>query len=66
MVLCHSIQETAAILASWRDVPYEELTYQAAALNHQAWSLELPHRGEDLYPKLRFAVAPCGNPPAVP
>jgi alpha-galactosidase len=54
--LCHSVQGTAGMLAKWADVPYNELDYVCAGINHQAWYLELKHKNKDLYPKLRKVV----------
>src|SRR6185295_10504888 len=34
-------------------VPYEEVRYVAAGINHQAWFLEFKRGEEDLYPRLR-------------
>lgn len=51
--LCHSVQGTAHLLAGYCGVPFEELTYLAAGINHQAWFLRLEHHGRDLYPVLR-------------
>jgi len=50
--LCHSVQQTARLLAGYCEVPDDELTYWVAGINHQAWFLTLEHRGEDLYPRL--------------
>ena len=41
------------MLAEWLDVPYDELVYTCAGVNHQAFYLRLEHNGEDLYPRLR-------------
>jgi alpha-galactosidase len=54
--LCHSVQGTAMMLAKWIDVPYEEVDYVCAGINHQAWYLDFSRRGEDLYPRLRAAI----------
>jgi alpha-galactosidase len=54
--LCHSVQETAAMLARWIGAPREELTYRCAGLNHQAWFLDLRWKGADAYPLLREAI----------
>ena len=54
--LCHSVQGTAAMLAQWAGVPYEELNYLCAGVNHQAFFLRLEHRGKDLYPILRKKI----------
>lgn len=51
--LCHSVQGTAAYLARLIGVPYEEVTYVCAGLNHMAFYLRFERRGEDLYPYLR-------------
>ena len=57
--LCHSIQGTSEQLARHVGIPYDELAYWVAGINHQAWFLQLRHhtyRGEDLYPRLRAAM----------
>jgi alpha-galactosidase len=51
--LCHSVQSTSRRLAAYLQVPYEELRWQCAGINHLAWFTELTHRGVDLYPRLR-------------
>ena len=55
--LCHSVQGTAGMLAKWVGVPYAELDYTCAGINHLSWYLKLEHKGTDLYPRLRKAVA---------
>lgn len=50
--LCHSIQSTSRKLAELAEVPYEELEWQSAGINHMAWFTTLKHNGEDLYPRL--------------
>lgn len=47
--LCHSVQGTSHLLARYADVPYEELEWQCAGINHLAWFTTLRHRGRDLY-----------------
>ena len=54
--LCHSVQGTSEMLARWVGVPYDEVTYRVAGINHQAWFLEFRRGQEDLYPRLRQAV----------
>jgi alpha-galactosidase len=54
--LCHSVQGTAMMLAGWIDVPYGEVDYVCAGINHQAWYLSFRRAGEDLYPRLRAAI----------
>jgi len=51
--LCHSVQGTAWQLAQYMDVPFKELTYRCAGINHMAFYLELKHNGQDAYPLLR-------------
>ncbi len=55
--LCHSVQGTAQMLANWVGVPEQELDYLCAGINHLAWYLKLEHKGQDLYPRLKKAVA---------
>jgi|LSQX01.3.fsa_nt_gb alpha-galactosidase len=54
--LCHSVQGTAAMLAGWAGVPFGELDYLCAGINHLSWYLKLEHKGEDIYPILRNKV----------
>ncbi len=54
--LCHSIQLTAAILANYMEIPFPELRYQAAGINHICWFLKLTHQGKDVYPFLFEAM----------
>jgi alpha-galactosidase len=51
--LCHSVPNTAEVLAGFIDAPPEELRYWWAGINHQAWFLKLEWRGQDAYPLLR-------------
>ena len=55
--LCHSVQGTAQLLASYCGVPYEETGHWAAGVNHQAWMLRFEWRGQDMYPVLREKMA---------
>jgi alpha-galactosidase len=50
--LCHSVYWTVRGLADLLGVPYEEIVYRSAGVNHQAWILRLEHEGVDLYPRL--------------
>jgi alpha-galactosidase len=54
--LCHSVQGTSELLAEWVGVPYNEVTYRVAGINHQAWFLEFRRGAEDLDGRLREAV----------
>lgn len=51
--LCHSVQHTSIQLSVYLGVPYPELNYVCAGINHMAWFMELSRQGEDLYPRLR-------------
>ncbi len=51
--LCHSIQNTSAELAKYIGVPYDEITYSVAGINHMAWFLKFEWRGKDAYPLLK-------------
>ena len=50
--LCHSVQHTTRQLAAYVGVPYEETSFLAAGVNHQAFVLEFVQAGRDLYPLL--------------
>lgn len=51
--LCHSVQGTSHLLAKYAGVPYPEMQWQCAGINHLAWFTECTHKGRDLYPRLR-------------
>jgi len=55
--LCHSVQGTSRQLARYMGVPYDQLGYRVAGINHMAWFLELTKPAgaggrEDAYPRL--------------
>ena len=54
--LCHSVQGASHSLAGWSNVPYHELRWRCAGVNHLAWFTEVSHRGKDLYPRLKARV----------
>jgi alpha-galactosidase len=54
--LCHSVQWTTRELAELVGVPYEQVTYLGAGVNHQAWILRFERDGESLYPLLDAAI----------
>jgi alpha-galactosidase len=58
--LCHSVQNTTRELAELVGVPYDEVSYLGAGVNHQAWILQFEREGQDLYPLLDTAIA--GDP----
>ena len=51
--LCHSVQNTTQMLAKHLEIPYSEISFKSAGINHQAWLLEFKRDGEDLYPRIR-------------
>ena len=55
--LCYSVQGTAAELARDIGVPYEEINYLCAGINHMAFYLKFERDGEDLYPLIRQVIA---------
>ncbi|MEU7853983.1 alpha-glucosidase/alpha-galactosidase [Nonomuraea sp. NPDC049141] len=55
--LCHSVYWTMRDLSDLVGVPFEEVTYRAAGVNHQAWVLRFEHDGADLYPRLDALIA---------
>lgn len=51
--LCHSVQGTSEMLAGWLGVPYSEVIFRCAGINHQAFFLTFRRGDEDLYPEVR-------------
>lgn len=54
--LCHSVQGTAEALAEDIGVPYNEINYLCAGINHMAFYLHFERNGVDLYPQIRKAM----------
>ena len=54
--LCHSVQATTRRLAELSGVPFEEVTFLGAGINHQAFILRFERDGESLYPLLDEAI----------
>ncbi|MCP3967105.1 MAG: alpha-galactosidase [Lentisphaerae bacterium] len=50
--LCHSVQGSSKNLSDYTEVPYEEMKWRCAGINHLAWFTELSRNGKDLYPEL--------------
>jgi alpha-galactosidase len=50
--LCHSVQGTSRQLASYLGLPYEDITYLVAGINHMAFFLKFEYRKQDAYPFL--------------
>ena len=54
--LCHSVQGSSRDLARYVGLPYEEVAWECAGLNHLAWFTRFEHKGENLYPLLKKKV----------
>ncbi|NOY07780.1 MAG: alpha-glucosidase/alpha-galactosidase [Spirochaetes bacterium] len=55
--LCHSIQASSEKLAEYLGIPYEDLNWRTAGINHMAWFVELTDKeGNNLYPKLKKLI----------
>ncbi|TRW80435.1 alpha-glucosidase/alpha-galactosidase [Mycolicibacterium sp. 018/SC-01/001] len=55
--LCHSVYWTMVGLCEVIDVPYDEVSYWSAGVNHQAWVLRWERGGQNLYPLLDERIA---------
>jgi alpha-galactosidase len=51
--LCHGVQTSMDLIASYVGIKKEQIDFVAAGINHMAWFLKLEHNGKDLYPTLR-------------
>jgi alpha-galactosidase len=58
--LCHSVQHTTRRLAALVGVPFDEVAFLGAGINHQSFILRFERDGESLYPLLDEAIA--GDP----
>jgi alpha-galactosidase len=54
--LCHSVQGTSEMLARWIGVPYDQVVFRCAGINHQAFFLDFRRGDEDLYPRIWKAI----------
>jgi alpha-galactosidase len=54
--LCHSVQGTAMQIAEDIRVPYEEINYVSAGINHMAFYLKFERDGQNLYPLLNKVI----------
>lgn len=54
--LCHSIYWTSLELAKYIGAPLEEITFDGAGINHQAWILRFEWKGQDAYAALRESM----------
>ena len=55
--LCHSVYWTMVGLCELVGVPYDEVSYWSAGVNHQAWVLRWEREGQSLYPLLDQRIA---------
>lgn len=51
--LCHGVQTTMDLIASYTGRPKEEIDFISAGINHMGWFVRLEHKGQDLYPILK-------------
>jgi alpha-galactosidase len=54
--LCHSVPDTAKKMSEDIGVPYDEINYIVAGINHMAFYLKFERNGEDLYPLLHKVI----------
>jgi len=55
--LCHSVQGTSHLLAERAGIPWKDMEWVCAGINHLAWFTTLRHQGKDLYPLLKRKAA---------
>src|SRR5450631_224233 len=55
--LCHSVYWTVHGLSELVGVPFDEVSFRSAGVNHQAWVLAWEHEGRSLYPLLDERIA---------
>jgi alpha-galactosidase len=55
--LCHSVQHTTRRLAELVGVPFDEVTFLGAGINHQSFILRFERDGHDLYPLLDEVIS---------
>ncbi|MBS1707194.1 MAG: alpha-glucosidase/alpha-galactosidase [Armatimonadetes bacterium] len=55
--LCHSVQGTSRMLAGYAGVPYEDVQWKCAGINHLAWFTEFNGPDGSLYPNLMTQAA---------
>ena len=51
--ICHSVEGTAKTMAGMLGVPFDQISYWAAGVNHQAWILKFERNHKDLYPEFK-------------
>lgn len=55
--LCHSVQNTARELSIDMGIPFEEIDYLVAGINHMAFFLKLERESQNLYPQIDQVIA---------
>jgi alpha-galactosidase len=55
--LCHSVYWTVHDLCELIGVPFDDVSFHSAGVNHQAWVLRFERDGVDLYPELDRRIA---------
>jgi alpha-galactosidase len=55
--LCHSVQNTVRELSADTGVPFEEIDYLAAGINHMAFFLKLERDRQSIYPLVEQVIA---------
>ncbi|MET0699474.1 MAG: alpha-glucosidase/alpha-galactosidase [Mycobacterium sp.] len=55
--LCHSVHWTMVGLSELIGVPFDEVSFWSAGVNHQAWVLRWERAGQNLYPLLDQRIA---------
>jgi alpha-galactosidase len=50
--LCHSVQGTSHQLARYAGLPFDDITYKVAGINHMAFFLKFEYKKQDAYPLL--------------
>jgi alpha-galactosidase len=51
--LCHSVQKCAQELMESVGMVYDDVVWEVAGINHQAWLLKISQGGKDLYPEIK-------------
>jgi len=51
--LCHSVRNTTQAIANYLGIPYDQLLFEAAGVNHLNWITKLHYKDRDIYPRLR-------------
>ncbi|OGV71209.1 MAG: hypothetical protein A3K18_23220 [Lentisphaerae bacterium RIFOXYA12_64_32] len=54
--LCHSVQGNSRQISDILGIPYEEMEWQCAGVNHMAWFTVLRWKGHDMHARLRAAA----------